>query len=330
MSKEKVYRALAEQQGAFLSGEELSRRIGISRAAVWKAVETLRKSGCDIEARTGLGYCLRELGDHLGEREIGAALGCERPHWQAVEEVDSTNSLCKRLGMDGAPDGTAVIAECQSAGRGRQGRSFQSPAGMGVYCSILWRPQVSPEALMNLPALGAIAVRRAIEEVTGVAIDIKWPNDLVLHGKKLGGILTELALEGESGAVDYVVLGIGINVHEKQEDFEGEVADIASSLDVELGRSVSRPALAAALLRQLDVLRREALETPVRWLSDYRESCLTIGKEVQVLRGDQRRRAVALGVDDRFGLRVRYADGTEDTVRSGEVSVRGLYGYVPE
>ena len=200
MSKEKVYRALAEQKGEFLSGEELSRRIGISRAAVWKAVETLRRSGCDIEARTGLGYCLRELGDHLGRREISACLGWDRPDWQAVEEVDSTNSLCKRMGMEGAPDGTAVIAECQNAGRGRCGRSFQSPAGLGVYCSILWRPKVTPEVLMNLPALGAVAAMRAIRDVTGTEVEIKWPNDLVYHGKKLGGILTELALEGESGA----------------------------------------------------------------------------------------------------------------------------------
>lgn len=329
MSREKVYAALAAQTGEYLSGEELSRQIGISRAAVWKAVESLRKQGCIIEARTGRGYCLLKIEDRLGQREIAACLGRPRANWQTVGEVDSTNSLCKRLAMDGAADGTAVIADCQSAGRGRCGRSFQSPAGQGVYFSILWRPELTPQGCMNLPVLGAVAACRAIEEVTGTRPEIKWPNDMVLHGKKLGGILTEMSLESESGLVEYVVLGIGINVHQKQKDFEGEVAEMASSLDTELGVTVSRPQLAAALLRQMDLLRSEALVHPERWLEEYRRDCLTLGKEVQILRGETRIQATAVDVDDEYGLVIRMADGTERTVRAGEVSVRGLYGYVP-
>ncbi len=330
MSQDRVYAALAKCPGEYLSGEELSRELGITRAAVWKAVEALRHQGYAIEARTGRGYCLVETQEKLERREITSYLGQDRPNWQVCGEVDSTNSLCKRLAMEGAPDGTAVIADCQSAGRGRRGRSFQSPAGMGIYFSILWRPEVPPQDLMSLPALGAVAACRAVEEVCGVCPEIKWPNDLVLHGKKLGGILTEMAMESESGLVEYVVLGIGINVCQHREDFEGEVADMASSLETELGEKVSRPRLAAALLHQMDALRREALCSPEKWLAEYRRCCLTLGAQVQLIAGERRSTAVALDVDETYGLVVRRSDGTVDTVRSGEVSVRGLYGYVPE
>ena len=330
MSRDRVFQALAEHAGEYLSGEELSRRLGITRAAVWKAVESLRQQGCTIEARTGRGYCLCKVEDRLGQREIAAFLKSDRAHWHAEDQVDSTNSFCKRLAMEGAPDGTAVIADSQSAGRGRLGRDFQSPAGRGVYFSILWRPDIPPQELTSLPALGAVAACRAIESVCGTRPQIKWPNDLVLHGKKLGGILTEMAMESESGTVEYVVLGIGINVHQKRGDFAGEVAGIASSLDAELGQKVSRPQLAAALLTEMDRLRREALCTPEKWLEEYRGSCLNIGREVQVIRGGQPLRATALAVEDDYALTVRYSDGTVETVHSGEVSVRGLYGYAPE
>ncbi len=328
MSQDRVYAALAACPGEYLSGEELSRELGITRAGVWKAVEALRQQGYSIEARTGRGYCLVQTQERLERREIAAYLGQERPNWQVFGEVDSTNSLCKRLAMDGAEDGTAVLADSQSAGRGRRGRSFQSPAGMGIYFSILWRPEVPPQQLMTLPALGAVAACRAVEEVCGVCPGIKWPNDLVMHGKKLGGILTELSMESESGLVEYVVLGIGLNVCQRREDFTGEVADMASSLEVELGQKVSRPRLAAALLRQMDRLRREALCAPEAWLAEYRRCCLTLGAQVQLIAGEQRSRAVALDVDEMYGLVVRRPDGTVETVRSGEVSVRGLYGYV--
>lgn len=329
VSQDRVYAALAKCPGEYLSGEELSRELGITRAAVWKAVEALRHQGYEIEARTGRGYCLKATQERLGQREIAAYLGQERLNWQVCGEVDSTNSLCKRLAMEGAPDGTAVIADCQSAGRGRRGRSFQSPAGLGLYFSILWRPEVPPQALLSLPALGAVAACRAIEDVCGVRPEIKWPNDLVFHGKKLGGILTEMAMENESDLVEYVVLGIGINVGQRREDFTGEVADMASSLEVELGQKVSRPRLAAALLRQMDKLRLEALYSPEQWLAEYRRSCLTLGAQVQIIAGAQRSTAMALDVDEEYGLVVCRADGTVETVRSGEVSVRGLYGYVP-
>ena len=172
-----------------------------------------------------------------------------------------------------------------------------------------------------------MAVCRAIRQVCGAQAQIKWPNDLVLSGRKLAGILTEMALEGESGHVSHVVVGIGINVHQRLTDFDGEVAQIATSLDLALGGSVCRAQLAAALLEEMDILRREVLFAPEKWLAEYRAACLNIGKTVQLIWGEEREPAQALAVDDRYGLVVRHRDGRVETLRSGEVSVRGLYGY---
>ena len=326
MSQQRVCRALQES-GDYLSGQELSRTLGISRAAVWKAVEALRRQGYDIEARTGRGYRLIGAPDLLSRETVEQYLHRTRENLHVLETVDSTNSFCRRLALEGTPDGTAVLADCQTAGRGRRGRSFQSPAGKGLFFSVLWRPDCAPEELLPLTALSAVAVCRAIQRVTGVRPQIKWPNDLVLGGRKLAGILTEMALEGESGEISHVVVGIGINVHQKKEDFQGEVGEIATSLDRELGGSVCRGQLAAALLEEMDFLRREVLLAPEKWLETYRSACLNIGRDVQLLRGEERQRVRAVAVDEQFGLVVRHEDGQVETVRSGEVSVRGLYGY---
>ena len=244
-------------------------------------------------------------------------------HWLGT--VDSTNLVCKRMAAEGAPDGTVVMADGQTAGRGRLGRSFQSAQGLGLYLSVLWRPQTPPEEWMALPALGAVAACRAVVNVCGLDVQIKWPNDLVYGGKKLGGILTEsVLLEGAAA----VVLGIGINVSHRSEDFEGEVRSMASSLETATGKAVSREALAAALVEELDALRGVAFDEPTLWLEEYRRRCVTVGREVQVLSGGTARCALALAVDENYGLQVRYEDGKEETVRAGEVSVRGLYGYV--
>ena len=328
MSQERVYQMLSAAAGEFLSGQQLSTELGITRASVWKAVEALRRQGCDIEARSGCGYRLRGMSDRLGVREITAFLSQPREALHVCDSIDSTNTQCKRLAAEGAADGTVVISEQQTAGRGRKGRSFQSPQGLGLYLSVLWRPQCAPTQLLPLTSLAAVAVSRAIERVTGEAAAIKWPNDLLLRDRKIAGILTEMSLEGESGQIDYVVLGIGINVHQTDADFTPDVAAMASSLDAVLGRKVSRPQLAAALMEELDILRNEILWHPERYWEAYCKRCLTIGRTVQLIRGDGRCTAQAIGVDEQFGLIVHHEDGTQETVRSGEVSVRGLYGYV--
>lgn len=328
MSRERVYQLLQEQSGTFISGQELSRLLGISRAGVWKAIDSLRRDGYTIEARSGLGYRLTAAPDVLSEREIRRYLA-ERttcPSLRCLDEIDSTNSYLKREALAGAPHGTVAVAECQSAGRGRMTRSFQSPAGRGVYLSVLLRPQLPPEELLGVTGMTAVAVCSAVERAAGVRPRIKWTNDLVLNGKKLCGILTELAVEGETGITQSLVIGAGVNVSHTPEDFGPEVAQMATSLAQE-GYVVSRPALAAAMIEELCRLS-DALGGDISpWVEAYRRDCVNLGRPVRLLWTDRQAEATAVDVDDQFGLVVRFADGSLTTVRTGEVSVRGLYGY---
>lgn len=241
--------------------------------------------------------------------------------------IDSTNAYLKRVASDGAPGGTVAVASEQTAGRGRRGRVFQSAADKGVYLSVLLCPQLTPEQLMPLTGLCAVAMCDAVEKVCGVRPQIKWTNDLILNGKKLGGILTELGME--NGTLSYVIIGVGINVSQQKEDFAGEVKDLATSLECELCREVSKNELAAVMIAALDTLYGDLKSGHTAdYIEHYRRDCVTLGKEVQLLWQDVREKVFALDVDEQFGLVVRRGDGTIDTIRTGEVSVRGLYGYV--
>jgi len=263
--------------------------------------------------------------DRLREETLRPFLTGAAVPLYCLEETDSTNSRLKKLALEGAPHGTVVTAESQTGGRGRLGRSFQSPAGKGIYLSLLLRPTLAPEALLPVTALAAVAVCRAVEQVCGLGPKIKWTNDLVLNGKKICGILTELVMT-ESGPA--VIVGVGLNVHQKQTDFSPEVAAIASSLEQELGGDLSRPELAGAVIRELLALGERLGGDFEEYLAAYRRDCLNLGREAQLLWSDSREVVTVLDVDEQFGLVIRRADGTTDVVRSGEVSIRGLYGYV--
>lgn len=333
MSRQKVLKLLKSRPADHISGEEIAQKLGLSRAAVWKAVDALRREGYTVEARTGLGYRLTGVADALSEAEIRGFLGETEivgRELTCLDTVDSTNTYLKRRAMAGAAEGLVVTADCQTGGRGRMERVFQNPAGKMVALSVLLRPTVPLERLTSITAQVAVALCDAIEEVCGLRPQIKWTNDLVLNRKKLCGILTEMALEGETGQLQYLVTGMGINVHQTKADFSGEVAQMATSLDMELGIQVSRPRLAAAELRALDRLYGDIRRNDVgRYLEAYRRDCVTLGKPVQLISADgTRETAQALDIDDDFGLRVRLADGSGRTVRTGEVSVRGMYGYV--
>lgn len=241
-----------------------------------------------------------------------------------LETVDSTNEEIKRaLAAGDAPDGLAVIAAEQTAGRGRRGRSFLSAAGKGLYCSVLLKPDCPPEDLAMLTAWAAVAVRDAIEKVCGVSPAIKWPNDLVVDGKKLCGILTELVTLPETG----VILGIGVNLSQTAEDFGPELAPIAASLAQAAGKEIDAGLLTFAVLRELDTLYRSFPGKRADYLRRYGENCLTRG-EVWVVGEDARRHAVVTGINEDFSLLVRYDTGETEVIRSGEVSVRGIYGYI--
>lgn len=330
MSRERVLALLRERQGEYCSGEAMSRLLGISRAGVWKAIEGLRQEGYVISSAPNRGYRLEtspdllsagELSGALAGRLIGRALIC-------LPTVDSTNSEVKRQALAGREEGLAVLAEEQTGGRGRRGRQFESPAGKGLYCSVLLRPACALDQLPQLTAWTAVAACDAVEEVCGVRPGIKWTNDLVLEGRKLCGILTELGLESESNDLDYLITGIGINVNHTPEDFDAEVRPIATSLAQELGHPVRRAQLAVEIIRALDRMYAQFPQNKQDYLERYRADCLTVGKQVQLITPAAREEAFAVAIDDDFRLVVEYPDGRRAALSAGEVSVRGMYGYV--
>lgn len=252
---------------------------------------------------------------------VGSRLVC-------LDSIDSTNTEAKRQAARGAAEGLVILSDRQTAGRGRAGRSFHSPSGCGLYLSALLRPTLLPEQLANFTAWTAVAVCNAVESVCGVRPQIKWTNDLVLNGKKLCGILTELVINQITGMPDGLVVGIGINVNHKAEDFSEDIRSMATSLALELGRPVDRTRLAAEVIRALDRIYAGFPTDKAACLDQYRADCLTVGKPVRLITPVSSREAVATGIDEEFRLLVTYPDGTRDAIATGEVSVRGMYGYV--
>lgn len=330
MSRETILSLLLAHQEDYLSGEAMSQQLGISRAAVWKAIETLRQEGYVITSAPNRGYRLDSAPDRIREGELSGHLsGCSLgSHLLCLDVIDSTNTECKRQAMAGAPHGLAVLSEEQTGGRGRLGRSFQSPKGCGLYLSLLLRPNLPPQEVVDFTAWVAVAVCDGIEAACGVRPQIKWTNDIVLGGKKLCGILTELGLESETNSLQYLVTGIGINVNHTPEDFDEEVRSIATSLSMYLGKPVRRAALAVEILKALDRMYAGFPHNKQEYLGRYRSDCLTVGKDVQLITPVSRQEARALSIDDEFRLVVELPDGTQKALSAGEVSVRGMYGYV--
>ena len=331
MSKEQILAILKQNAGSYCSGEIIRQQLGISRAAVSKAVAALRQEGYVISAITNRGYCLEESPDRLTEGTIrpwlhSTVLGTG-DRLICLDSIDSTNNYLKRLAVEGALDGTVAVADQQTAGRGRLGRSFQSPPGTGIYISFLLRPDLLPNRAMNLTACTAVAVCDAVERACGMRPQIKWTNDVLMNKRKLCGILTEMSVEGETGSLQYIVVGIGVNVNQNLEDFPSELQNIAGSVAMATGKKMDRGRLTAELINAMDEMYA-AWQTGHWDVDRYRADCATIGREVRVIRGSSERNAFAETVDDDFALVVRYEDGTRETVFSGEVSVRGLEGYV--
>lgn len=242
-------------------------------------------------------------------------------------ELDSTNNRLKLMARQGAPHGTVLIADRQTGGRGRMGRTFLSPAGMGIYLSILLRPKCLPSELMHMTCAVGAAMCDAVEKSAGFRPGIKWTNDLVWRKHKLGGILVELGLNPEGG-VDYAIAGIGINCCQCPEDFPPELRSVAMSLQMAAGHPVDRSRVAASTMESLWKMSQTLLTEKDAMLTRYRRDCITIGQEISLLRGEKVRRGKALDVDENGALVVAFPDGSVEAVNSGEVSVRGMYGYV--
>ena len=244
------------------------------------------------------------------------------------DTIDSTNTHAKELAVQGAPHGTVVIADCQTDGRGRRGRSFHSPAGTGIYMSVILRPHCPPERLMHLTCAAAVAACDGIESVCGIRPGIKWTNDLVLGKHKIAGILTELGLIPK-GTVDYAIIGIGINCCQKESDFPEEIRSIAGSLHSITGKAIDRAQIAAAMMDAFWRMDNALLSGKAEMIAHYRADCITLGQQISVVKADGIvRHGTALDVDADGALQVCFEDSHTETVNSGEVSIRGMYGYV--
>lgn len=249
-----------------------------------------------------------------------------RLHW--FETIDSTNTRAKAMAAAGAPEGTVLLAAQQTGGRGRMGRSFCSPAGMGVYFSVILRPNCPAGQLMHLTCAAAVTVCRAIKKTAGIQAGVKWVNDLVWDKRKLGGILTELSLDPTTGLVDHAVVGVGLNCLQAAGDFPPELQGLAVSLQTAAGKPVSPARLAAELIRAFYRLPPVLLCQQAQLMDDYRQRCVTLGQPVQLIDTGPLRTGTAVDVTADGGLVVVLSDGSTQTVQSGEVSVRGMYGYV--
>jgi len=247
-----------------------------------------------------------------------------------LESIDSTNTYLKELSKNGeAQCCDCVVADTQTGGRGRLGRSFSSVQGKGVYLSYLIDPKdASPKSLSEITAWGAVAVRDAISEVCGIRPQIKWVNDLVYNSRKICGILTEMTFGTEVGKIQSVVMGIGINVNHDTQDFPEEIRDIASSVKIMTGRQTDIEKLITVLVQKLDKLCDDFPTEKQHYLSEYRKSCAVTGKRIRIIKGDTQRTGTAVDISEDFGLVIDFDDGKRETVTDGEVSVRGFYGYI--
>ncbi|MDD4565255.1 MAG: biotin--[acetyl-CoA-carboxylase] ligase [Eubacteriales bacterium] len=344
-TKGNVLKALEENKGTTISGEELASNLNISRSAVWKAIQELRKDGYRIDAVTRKGYCLTQSSDILSVEGILPYVTrsnmADRIH--VFKSIPSTNLTSKKMALDGAPFGTVVIAEEQTKGRGRRGRSFHSPPLGGIYMSFILKPRFDMTKSVLITTAASVAVCKAIEKVTGIYCQIKWVNDIYMDKKKICGILTEAVSNFESGQIEYIVIGIGINYSTDTFDFPEELRKTAGSLfeaihttkndnqpkDLDSNPLITRNRLIAEVINQiLDV--NENLEAR-DFIPEYKKRSFVLGKEILIIpageTGEERNfsegtSAVALDIDQDGGLVVRYQDGSIDILNSGEISIR--------
>lgn len=319
-----ILAALRKAGADAVSGAELAQRIGISRAAIWARIEELRALGYDIEAGPHFGYRLVGAPDALHADDLLAQLTQVRVIGRDIrvfQETTSTSDIVEKLARDGVREGVVVFAESQTRGRGRLGRKWDSPARHGLWFSLLLRPKLRPQEITQLTVAAATALRRAIENETGLKPEIKWPNDILIGGRKVAGILTELSAELDR--VQHVILGIGIDVNQKASDFPSELRTIATSLAAAAARPVSRSDLAVALLRNLDQDYGRVIAGDFAGLADEWEAhCSTLGQQVLIRIGERELggRAEALGEDGALLLRTQH--GHLERVIGGDVVIQ--------
>ena len=317
-----VLKMLREDSGGYLSGEELSRRLAVSRTAIWKHIRSLKHEGYEIEAHPRLGYRLCSAPDFLLPEEIRSKLttrilGREIRYLAAT---GSTNIEARRLAADGCPEGQIVVAEEQTGGRGRLSRGWFSPRGKGIWLSVVLRPAFSPQEAPKCTLMAAVALQTAIRRSTGLVCGIKWPNDILYGGKKVVGILTEMTAEID--AINFVIIGMGINVNIDAGEFPPEIRDTATSLALIAGHPFSRRELITAVLEELETVYQAALAggfSPI--LDQWRERSATLGQQVDVVGPDRQFSGLAIDIDNDGALLVQTAAGVEKVI-AGDVSIK--------
>jgi BirA family transcriptional regulator, biotin operon repressor / biotin---[acetyl-CoA-carboxylase] ligase len=318
-----ILSALRAAENGGVSGADLSERLGISRAAIWARIEELRKVGYDIDATPHLGYRLNNDPDVLHADDLIARRGKAEIIGRDIrvfQETTSTNDVIEKLARDGVKEGVVVYAESQTKGRGRLGRKWISPAGKGLWFSILLRPDLRPPEATQLTIATATALWRAIQLTTGINAEVKWPNDILIRGKKVAGILTEMSAELDR--VKHVILGIGVDVNLSVSEFPADVRKVATSLRAELGKPVLRAELATAILRELDQDYARICGGHFAEVADeWEERCTTIGQQVTISIGERKIRGRAESLDDDGALLVRTEHGRLERIIGGDVTL---------
>lgn len=321
-TKEQLLEFFERNRGRYFSGEELAGQLCVSRTAVWKGVNSLRKEGYQIDAVPNKGYCLSDHTDILSVQGIRGYLSpeCRDLRLEVLQTVDSTNGWVRAKAEAGEPEGYVVIAVSQEKGKGRVGRSFFSPADTGIYMSILLRPEgLSPGEASKITTTAAVAVCQAIEALSGRKAQIKWVNDIYMEGKKVSGILTEASVGLEDGLLDYGILGIGVNAYAPAGGFPPELAGKAGAV-FESPQDDGKNRLAAEILNRF---MKAYGQTDARdYVEEYRKRCLVLGQEILVLGRGEARKAKALDVDEDCRLVVQYADGKRESLSSGEIQIQ--------
>ena len=325
--RNKILQILRQSGNKYISGEDMAEKLGVSRAAVWKHIKEMRSQGYNIESLARNGYILREAPDAMLSGEISNGLETKTIGCRIIchEEIDSTNNAAKRLAREGATEGTVVVAESQTGGKGRLERQFFSPKGKGIWFSVVLRPKFLPQEAPKCTLLAAVAVARAMTEF-GLKPGIKWPNDLLYDNKKLVGILTEMSAEMDG--INYIVIGTGINVNIAPEEFPEELRSVATSLSQMKGENLPRVKFFQAVLRALDDLYAKVqVEGFAPVLKEWRQYSITLGQEVKVIgvRDGEVYYGKAVDIDDEGALLVDTAAGRQ-RVLAGDVSIRPKNG----
>lgn len=331
--KSEILHLLRHADG-YVSGQQLCETFGVSRTAVWKVINQLKEEGYVIDSVQNKGYRIAEYPDIITASEIESLLLDDSGNMQGIcrhiqyfDKTDSTNNQAKLAAEKNAPDGTLFVAECQTGGRGRRGKTWESPAGSGIWMSLLLRPDISPESASMLTLVLAVAMVDAInEEVQDAKCYVKWPNDIVLNNRKISGTLTEMSAEMDS--IHYVVIGIGINVNTT--DFDESIKDMATSIYLGTGKKVKRSNIIAAFSHSFKKYYEAFLKTQdLTYIVDrYNELLINKGRTVKAIYANKELVGEALGINKDGELIIKTEDGCETAIRAGEVSVRGLYGYV--